>query len=170
MAFCRKLNELCKGKLPNGYSFSLPTEAQWEYAARGGRKSGYFTYSGSNNCDMVAWYYENSGNSRLDDNNWNYNKLGGNGNSTHPVGRKQANELGLYDMSGNVKEWCLDWYGDYGGDATDPKGAASGSDRVCRGGSWDSFARHCRSARRNRFYPSLRDSRLGFRLALAPVQ
>ena len=119
--FIRRLNAL------TGLNFKLPTEAQWEYAARGGSKSRGYRYSGSNTLSEVGWYYENSG------------------RKTHPVGQKQANELGLYDMSGNVSEWCSDWRGDYS-DITqkDPLGPSSGSYRVCRGNCWLSAAEDCR--------------------------
>lgn len=140
--FIGKLNKL------TGMSFRLPTEAEWEYAARGGR-SGGCKYSGSDNIDDVAWYDGNSG------------------NESHAVGQKQANELGLYDMCGNVWEWCQDWHGNYGSSAqTNPTGPASGSFRVFRGGSWYYNAVHCRVSNRNRNLPTLRNSGIGLRLAL----
>lgn len=147
MEFCRKLNEM--GKAPDGWKFTLPTEAQWEYASRGGNKSRGHKYSGSNDVGEVAWYE---------------------GNNTHPVATKGANELGLYDMSGNVWEWCLDRYDSYSGDATDPSGPSDGSFRVNRGGSWRSYARNCRSADRGSNVPGRRGSDRGFRLALVPVR
>ena len=141
--FVRKLNQL------TGKKFRMPTEAEWEFAARGGNKSKGYKYSGSNNIDEVAWYDENSD------------------NTTHIVKTKQPNELGLYDMSGNVWEWCQDWYDDYNrGSQTNPKGASEGSDRVFRGGSWDDFARFCRVSIRNYNPPDDRGNNLGFRLAL----
>ncbi len=137
-AFCRKL----------GSGFRLPTEAEWEYAARGGNWGKGFVYSGSNNLDEVAWYVKNSG------------------NKMHQCGQKKANELGIYDMSGNVWEWCADWYGDYpAGSVTDPTGG-SGSSRVNRGGCWPGYALYCRSARRHWLTPVLRWVDLGFRLAM----
>ena len=141
--FIRKLNEL------TGEQFRLPTEAEWEYAARGGQKSRGYLYSGSNDIADVAWYDDNSG------------------DGTHPVGRKQPNELGLYDMSGNVYEWCQDWYGPYSSSAqTNPTGPASASDRVYRGGSWFNFyARYCRASYRKRSSPVIRYYFLGLRLA-----
>ena len=148
MEFCRKLNEM--GKAPDGWKFTLPTEAQWEYASRGGNKSRGCKYSGSNDLGEVGWYGDNSD------------------GKTHPVATKGANELGLYDMSGNVCEWCLDWYGSYGGDATDPTGPSEGSDRVCRGGSWYLDVRFCRSALRDIYAPGIRYASIGFRLALVP--
>ncbi|MCH4155951.1 MAG: SUMF1/EgtB/PvdO family nonheme iron enzyme [Muribaculaceae bacterium] len=130
--------------------FRLPTEAEWEFAARGGNSSGGYKYSGSDNIGNVAWYTDNSG------------------NATHDVGGKNSNEIGIYDMSGNVYEWCWDWYGAYTSQAqTNPTGAYSGSYRVRRGGSWSRYAQCCRCAYRRRNSPSYRDSYLGLRLVLA---
>jgi hypothetical protein len=141
--FLRKLNA------KTGNTYRLPREAEWEYAARGGSSSLGYKYSGSNNLDEVAWYYDNSG------------------RKTHPVGQKKANELGLYDMSGNVWEWCADWYGDYSSGAqTNPKGPLWASYRVNRGGGWSNDARGCRVSRRGNGTPSSRGYDLGFRLAL----
>jgi formylglycine-generating enzyme required for sulfatase activity len=141
--FIRKLNlQTCK-------SYRLPTEAEWEYAARGGNKSRGYRYAGGNDIDRVAWY---DGNSDIE---------------THPVGQKQANELGLYDMSCNVWEWCGDWYDAYPFTAqTNPKGPLSGSNRVLRGGSWSSNAEYCRVSCRSSFYPHIRSIDYGFRLVL----
>ena len=136
-----------------GKKYALPTEAQWEYAARGGAKSKSYKYSGSNTVDDVAWYGENYING-----------------SSHPVGKKQANELGLYDMSGNVNEWCSDWYGDYSSDSqTDPTGPATGTYRVLRGGCWYGVADHPRVGSRGYNYPDFRsDGGIGFRVVLLP--
>ena len=141
--FCAELSRM------TGRRFSLPTEAEWEYAARGGKKSTGAKYSGSSSVANVAWYDGNSG------------------SQTHPVGRLCANELGIYDMNGNVWEWCYDWYGNYSsGSQTDPMGPGSGSDRVLRGGSWYGFANSCRVATRNSNPPSYRNSYNGFRVVL----
>ena len=142
-AFISKLNQL------TGKHFRLPTEAEWEYAARGGSKSRGYKYSGSNDFGSVAWYGDNSGNNR------------------HDVKTKQPNELGLYDMSGNVWEWCQDWYDSYSsGSQTNPTGPESGSKRVRRGGSRRGTASLCRSSSRYYFAPGNRDNYLGLRLAL----
>ena len=142
--FISKLNSL------TGRKFRLPTEAEWEYAARGGKKRRGYQYSGSSNITDVAWYDGNSG------------------SKTHPVGTKQANELGIYDMSGNVHEWCSDWYGSYSSSSqTNPTGADSGSSRVIRGGCWDGFARFCRLSYRGRIPPYICSYYLGLRLALS---
>ena len=139
--FISRLNEL------TGETFHLPTEAQWEYAARGGNQSKGYTYSGSNEIDEVAWYRDNSD------------------TTTHPVQTKAPNELGIYDMSGNVWEWCSDWYGDYSSAAqTDPTGPATGSSRVARGG-WYNDAASCRVAYRNYGKPTTSSRILGLRLA-----
>ncbi len=151
-AFCDKLNELYRDKLPAGYRFDLPTEAQWEFAARGGNKSKGYKYSGSDDIGDVAWYL-------------------GNSNLHHDVGQKRPNELGLYDMTGNVWEWCRDWYDDsYSGYAvTDPTGPQKGSNRVLRGGSWYYSADYCRVAYRDSGHPISRNYSNGFRLALVPI-
>ena len=159
-AFCRELNKLCADQLPSGYHFDLPTEAQWEYACRAGTTTAL--NNGKNltsvegkcpNLDEVAWYSKNSG------------------GTTHPVGQKKANEWGLYDMYGNVGEWCNDWYGDYpNGSVTNPQGTKTGLDHVIRGGSWHDSAKYCRSASRFNLIPTTRGSNLGFRVALVPIQ
>ena len=142
--FITKLNRL------TGKNFRLPTEAEWEYAARGGNKSRGYRYSGSNTIDDVAWY-ENDALSQ-----------------THPVGTKQPNELEIYDMTGNVMEWCQDWYGSYSSSPqVNPTGAASGSYRVVRGGGWSDSARDCRTSDRDFISPGGRSSDLGLRLVLS---
>ena len=147
--FITKLNQM------TGKNFRLPTEAEWEYAARGGNRSRGYMYSGSDNIDDVAWFYYNSyalGSSHPD-------------YGTHSVATKAANELGLYDMSGNVWEWCQDWYGSYSSDAQiNPTGPASGSRRVFRGGCWWSSAGGCRVSYRARSLYGINN--LGLRLAL----
>ena len=159
--FISKLNAI------TGKAFRLPTEAEWEYAARGGTRSMGYKYSGSNTMDEVGCYYENSGNSHLDETNWDYGKLDSIGSCTHPVKQKKANELGIYDMSGNVWEWCLVWYGKYSySSQTNPTGPSSGSNRVVRGGSWGSVAKYCRVSYRNSSTPDFRGRSLGLRLAL----
>ena len=143
--FITKLNQL------TGKNFRLPTEAEWEYAARGGQKSRGYKYAGSNALSDVAWYRDNSS------------------SKTHPVKQKQANELGLYDMSGNVWEWCQDWSGSYSSNAqTNPTGPSSGSYRVYRGGSWNYAAFLCRVASRYGSSPDTRYYYLGFRVVLLP--
>ena len=142
--FISKLNSL------TGKRFRLPTEAEWEYAARGGNKSRGYRYSGSNTLGDVAWYGDNSG------------------SKTHAVGTKQPNELGIYDMSGNVSEWCQDWRGSYSSSPqTNPTGAVSGSYRVDRGGSWLYSAWFSRSSSRGGRTPGGRDGDLGLRLVLS---
>ena len=141
--FCAELSRM------TGKRFRLPTEAEWEYAARGGKKSTNAKYSGSSSISNVAWYDGNSG------------------SQTHPVGVLRPNELGIYDMSGNVWEWCQDWLGSYSSASqTDPQGPSSGSGRVLRGGSWFDGAGDCRVSRRLYDFPVCRDSSLGFRLCL----
>jgi formylglycine-generating enzyme len=143
-AYCSWLSEKFGG------NWRLPTEAEWEYAARGGNKSNNYTYSGSNDLNETCYYEANSG------------------SKTHSVATKKPNELGLYDMSGNVWEWCKDLYGDYGATAqTNPQGAASGSSRVLRGGGWFSSAVYCRLS--SRFYSAPYDSNVsgGFRVVLS---
>jgi len=142
-AFCNWLQE------KTGKNYQLPTEAQWEFAARGGNKSRSYIYAGHDNLDVVGWYYDNSG--------------GG----THQVGQKRPNELGIYDMSGNVYEWCQDWYGNYSSSAQrNPTGPSSGSSRVSRGGSWHYGGVNCRVPNRISIYPERSSFFLGFRVIL----
>ena len=143
--FLPRLNKI------TGRTYRLPTEAEWEFAARGGKQSKGYKYSGSDNIGVVAWYTGNSG------------------GKTHQVGTKEPNELGIYDMSGNVWEWCGDWYGSYSSSAqTNPTGPSSGSYRVLRGGSWGSYAGRCRVSYRNGRDPSLCGNGSGFRVVLVP--
>ena len=167
MEFCRKLTERerAAGRLPLGFSYTLPTEAQWEYACRAGTTGDY-----AGDLNAMAWFDQNSGvqyryNKKLKYNEW----VSGTG-STHAVAMKQPNAWGLYDMHGNVWEWCADWYGDYpSGERVDYSGVASGSFRVYRGGGWYFTAASCRSAFRDWFVPGVRGGVLGFRLALSSV-
>ncbi|MFN0036377.1 MAG: SUMF1/EgtB/PvdO family nonheme iron enzyme [Saprospiraceae bacterium] len=135
------------GRIAGSKGFRLPTEAEWEFAARGGQGGVGYEYAGSNNLDEVGWYNKNSG------------------NQTHPVGEKKANELGLHDMSGNVYEWCWDWYGDYTASKQEnPQEAASGSSRVVRGGCWLNIPNYCRSAYRYNRNPFNPNYWVGFRV------
>ena len=141
--FIGKLNEITQ------MNFRLPTEAEWEFACRGGKNSKKYKYSGSNDIDEVAWYSDNSN------------------ASTQPVATKAPNELGIYDMSGNVWEWCSDWYGFYSRDSQDsPTGPASGDDRVMRGGGFSSYADETLLHTRNYGNPAKCYNNFGFRLAL----
>jgi len=149
--FLKKLN------VKTGKNHRLPTEAEWEYASRGGNQSKGYTYSGSNTIDNVAWYGENS--YYLGSEHKNY--------GTNPVGQKSSNELGIYDMSGNVWEWCSDWYGsDYykNSSSNNPQGASSGTYRVLRGGAWGSEPAYCRIAYRRNDTPAYRITDIGFRV------
>ena len=148
--FLTQLNTLLESQLPSGMKFRMPTEAEWEYAAKGGNKTQGYKYAGGDNIDDVAWYTGNSSYSEI-----------------HPVKQKKPNELGLYDMSGNVEEWCYDWYGDYPAEEqTDPQGPATGTYRVYRGSCSAGPETNCRVDCRGRWYPSENNSNNGFRLAL----
>jgi sulfatase modifying factor 1 len=141
--FIEKLNKM------TGRIYRLPTESEWEYAARGGNKSKGYVYAGSNDINEVAWYKDNS-NSKL-----------------HPVAQKNPNELGIYDMSGNVFEWCSDWFGDYRRKSQDnPTGPSSGTARILRGGSWNYSKLYCSVSHRNSTLPIYRYRNNGFRLVL----
>ena len=145
--FVKKLSQM------TGKKFRLPTEAEWEYAARGGNKSRNYRYSGSNNLDEVAWYGVRQG--------------FGTCQGAHPVAQKKPNELGIYDMSGNVCEWCQDWYGEYSSYAqTNPQGPHNGTHRVYRGGSWTSGEWVCSVSHRHT-HPIVGDEYKGLRLALS---
>jgi formylglycine-generating enzyme required for sulfatase activity len=138
---------IAKVSARDGVTYRLPTEAEWEYAARGGAG---FAYAGSSDLGSVGWFSDNAG------------------SKTHPVCGKGRNGYGLCDMTGNVSEWTADWYGGYASSAqTDPRGAASGSSRVFRGGSWIGVALSARVAFRDRSLPDFRSGDLGFRLVLS---
>ena len=165
-SFCNKLNEKMSGLLPSGYRFSLPTEAQWEYAAQGGNKGKGFQFVGGDSIDNFSWCFINSGDKYLS-NGWNIDTITANHCRSHPVKRKHANELGLYDMGGNVEEWCLDWMGEYDSSSqTDPQGPPSGSKRVMRGGCWCYAPYSCKAYPRNSNIPDYRSYYCGFRLVL----
>ncbi len=145
MAFCKRLSE------QTGKYFTLPTEAQWEYAARGGNKHEKAKYAGGNTLSEVAWYSANSN------------------NATHLYGMKKANALGLYDMSGSVWEWCKDYYGKYDvNDTINPQGPVSGTNGVFRGGSWSSSENYCRVSFRSYDLPTMQYDNLGFRVVMIP--
>ena len=150
--FCRQLSALPAEKA-SGYVYRLPTEAEWEYACRAGTTTVYSFGDSDSELGDYAWYDKNSG------------------KTTHPVGGRKPNAWGLYDMHGNVWEWCQDRYGDLpSGSVTDPLGASSGSDRVYRGGSWSNFSGICRSAFRIRFTPVNRNLTSGFRVLRSSVK
>lgn len=162
--FIDTLNSI-EGRFPCNiapYCYTLPTESQWEYAARGGTVTAFYNGSITNtddcssldpNLNEIGWYCGNSG------------------STTHPVAQKNPNNWGLYDMSGNVYEWCSDWYGIYpSGPVTDPTGPASGSVRVVRGGRWGYAAKRARSASRDNSLQDVRTYVIGFRLVLPPDQ
>ena len=143
--FITKLNQM------TGQNFRMPTEAEWEFAARGGHKSNGYKYAGSNDINEVAWYEDNSS------------------NMTHQVATKAPNELGLYDMSGNVWEWCSDWYGSYSNTTTqtNPQGPSSGTNKVRRGGDFSFPAEYCSVSSRNKLEPTFVFNNVGLRLAMS---
>jgi len=151
MAFCQKLTEAARKTraIPAGYEYTLPTEAQWEYASRAGATG---ARGGDGGVDDMCWYSGNSGGHK------------------HPVGQKKPNAWGLFDMNGNIAEWCWDWYGQYPrSQVTDPRGPEFGSEKVFRGGSYRNFAAFCRAAYRYGHQVDEKGASTGFRLALAPV-
>lgn len=146
-AFCVKLGEM------TDKTYRLPTEAEWEYAARGGNRADGTKYAGNNDIDEVAWYDENSCISVYSD--W----------GTHPVGQKKPNGLGLCDMSGNVWEWCSDWYDSYNSSpVVNPQGPSSGTERMARGGCWEEWEYDCRVSSRTPIFPNFFSYRVGFRI------
>ena len=154
VAFCEKLNEMKSGSLFAGYRYTLPTEAQWEYACRAGTSTRFYYGDDADysQLEKYAWYAGNCP------------------SKTHTVGARAPNNWGLHDMHGNVWEWCLDWSGDYtGGSVSDPPGPSSGQDRVIRGGGWNFRADYSRSAYRNYYWTDAPYDSLGFRIALSPV-
>jgi len=159
VAYCTTLtaSERAAGRIPAGWGYRLPTEAEWEYASRAGARTTRFGYGDDMSFTALtnyAWYHDNST------------------STTHPVEQKLANPWGLMDMHGNVGEWCNDWYGTYpGGSVTDPPGPGSGTCRVFRGGNYAGGTLHCRSARRdNDGLPDVPDFRIGFRVVLSSGQ
>ena len=154
---CQDFMKELNGKTSSALTFRLPTESEWEYACRGGDKktSKGFGYSGSDSVDEVAWFVGNNSEGK-----------------THPVGKKKPNELGIYDMSGNIVEWCYDWFGEYPKEPVkDPVGAKTGSDRVHRGGGWCFDAGRCPSAFRSKSAPTVQGHWTGVRVLFAsPVQ
>ena len=144
--------ERAAGRLPPGFAYTLPTEAQWDYACRAGTTGDY-----AGDLDALGWHGGTSG--------------GNSGYETHPVRAKQPNAWGLYDMHGNVWEWCLDWYASYpGGSVMDPSGPPSGADRVYRGGSWGDVPAASRASFRNGRGPEFHLGSLGLRVALTPAR
>jgi formylglycine-generating enzyme required for sulfatase activity len=153
--FCRRLTDLerAAGRLPVGHAYRLPTEAEWEYTCRAGSTTRFANGDTEADLDKIGWYGDNSV------------------STTHPVGTKLPNAWGLYDMHGNIWEWCLDWYGDYPvAESIDPFGPATGFPRVLRGGCWNRLSPDCRSAYRAGIAPGFRNGGLGFRVVLAPVR
>jgi formylglycine-generating enzyme required for sulfatase activity len=178
--FCRRLSLLPEEKA-SGRGYRLPTEAEWEYACRAGSKAAYSFGDDNKKLKDYCWYGDNSGRDFVNskelwlqlgkDGRAYLKSLLANGNRTHVVGEKKPNAWGLYDLHGNVWEWCQDWYGEYAAEPTaDPTGPSKGSDRVRRGGGWGNVAAFCRSASRLELDPTSRGNFLGFRLALSSLE
>lgn len=180
IAYCDWLQTTEGNQLPKGYRFQLPTEAQWEYACRAGTSTmtpvGDFVLKGKNNAPElgpIAWYGGNCGvgaGAGWDSSGWEEMQEPHQRAGLHPVKQKEANEWGLYDMIGNAREWCADWFDEHGEltGATDPSGPEEGTFRVTRGGSWYDFAYMCRSAARDAEIPEVRTFFQGFRVAASP--
>jgi formylglycine-generating enzyme required for sulfatase activity len=167
--YCRLLtaHELAAGRIPSNCVYRLPTESEWEYACRAGTTTAFYLGSGLSSGQANFWgrYEYDASAGQISNPGGIYLQ------TTTPVGSYASNGWGLYDMIGNVWEWCQDWYATYpSGPVTDPQGPASGSNRVARGGDWGGFARFCRSAQRSGDIPSPSSRRTGFRIVLAPVQ
>jgi formylglycine-generating enzyme required for sulfatase activity len=177
LAFCKNLSELPEEKKA-GRIYRLPTEAEWEYACRAGSKTAYSFGANSKSLGNYAWFADNSGSKKLDSSDLS-NRSKNNpreyldtvlsaGCLPHPVGEKNPNAWGLYDMHGNVLEWCSDFYGAYPeGAVSDPMGPKEGLNRMMRGGSWTSDARNCRSTYRQGNAPDEYYANIGFRVALS---
>jgi formylglycine-generating enzyme required for sulfatase activity len=168
--YCARLTaqEQAAGRLPAGYFYRLPSEAEWEYSCRAGSDTTYSYAEDPAGAELgfYAWYWDNSGSTNSPP-GYAY-VIGDLYYTTQPVGTRQVNPWGLYDMHGSIWEWCLDWYGAYqGGNVVDPAGPPTGDARIIRGGSWDSGSASCRSANRSAGYPQVRSSGLGFRAVLA---
>lgn len=181
--FCRRLTEAERkaGRLPAGYEYRLPTEAEWEYASRAGTTTatyaGDIDIKGARNApvlDAIAWYAGNSSvgysGKGWDTTDWEGKQYPGGDAGPRAVGTRRPNAWGLYDMLGNVNEWCRDWFGQLpGGTVSAPRGPTTGVLRVIRGGSWFNNARGARAANRDWSKPGRRFYGLGFRVALAPI-